>query len=97
MDELTATVLYGECVSVVLIHLLKHPHAVAVRVQPGRVEDAQGLQLESKSTLANGKLGGVRPVKAVDTIRPATSILAFELAILIKFPKIKTFPQLKYF
>ena len=79
VDESGAPVLEGEGVAVVLVHLLKHPHAVAVRVQPGRVEDTQRLQLESQSTLADRKLGGVCPVQAVDTIGPATSILVIQL------------------
>ena len=70
MDELTSTILDGEGVPVILVHLFKHPHTVAVGVKSRCVEDTQSLQLESEGTLSNCKLGGVRPVKAVNTVGP---------------------------
>ena len=42
---------------------------------PGCVENAKGLQLETKSTLTNCKLRCIRPVEAIHTVGPKNQII----------------------
>lgn len=68
-------VLQRDRIPMVVVHLRQHIDRVGIEGQVRRVDDAEGVELVPKSTLAKNELGGVRSVKTIDAVGATDAVL----------------------
>ena len=62
-------------VAVIVVHLGQHVDGVGVKRKVRRVDDTQGIQLMTKGTLPEDKLGCIRPVEAIYAVGTTDAVL----------------------
>src|SRR5687768_7498252 len=75
IDQLRTTILYRNSVTVIMPHMCEEVDSIRVVLDRSVLQNAKCVKLMTKSTLANDKLCCVRPVEAVDTVRPSHAVL----------------------
>ena len=78
--EVGTSVLHGDGVAVVVVHVCEQVHCIGVVFDAGAGDDAEGVELVAECAFANDELGGVGAVETVDAVCAADAVLELGLA-----------------